>query len=264
MKKTIQKHPAILLLLFPLSISFSTITFASWFDQGAELLKQTQEKTEIPNHFLLPSLPNQNIKTDLSVDEIQKAFKEALSTGAETVVNQLSLKDGFNNDSKIHIPLPDSLKTVQSTLKQIGMPNLMDDLETKLNRAAEAATPQAKALFLNAIKEINFKDIQAIYSGPKDSATQYLKTKTSDDLKAKMVPIIEQSLDKVGAINAYDKAIANYKNLPFVPDVKTNLLDHVVQKGMDGMFFYLAQEEASIRKDPVKQSTELLKKVFGK
>ena len=260
--KQIIKHLAILLLL-PFLTSFSAVTLASWFDQGAGLLKQAQEKIEVPSNFLPPSLSNNNSKTNLSIDEMQQAFKEALSKGSETVVNQLSLKDGFNSDPKIHIPLPDSLKTVQSTLKNIGMSSLMDDLEVKLNRAAEAATPQAKALFLNAIKDINFKDIQTIYDGPKDSATQYLRTKTSGDLKTKMAPIIEQSLNEVGAINAYNKAIANYKNLPFVPDVKANLLDHVVQKGMDGMFFYLAQEEASIRKDPIKQSTELLKKVFG-
>jgi len=78
-----------------------------------------------------------------------------------------------------------------------------------------------------------------------------------------LTPIIEQSLNKVGAIQAYDTAISNYKNIPFMPDVKADLLNHVVQKGMEGMFFYLAQEEASIRQDPIKQSTELLKKVFG-
>jgi hypothetical protein len=267
MKKTIKKH-FIALLLLPFLAGFSALAFANWFDQGADLLKQTQEKIEvpskIPSHFLPPSLSDQANNTSLSVDEIQKAFKEALSTGSETVVNQLSLKNGFNNDPLIHIPLPKSLKTVQSTLKNIGMSHLMDDLEIKLNRAAEAATPQAKELFLSAIKNINFQDIQTIYNGPNDSATQYLKNKTSNNLKAKMAPIIEQSLNNVGAINAYDKAISSYKNLPFVPDIKTNLLDHVVQKGMDGMFFYLAQEEESIRQDPVKQSTELLKKVFGK
>jgi hypothetical protein len=78
-----------------------------------------------------------------------------------------------------------------------------------------------------------------------------------------MTPIVENSLNEVGAITAYDKAISKYKDLPFVPDVKADLLDHVVEQAMQGMFYYVAQEEASIRKDPVKQSTELLKKVFG-
>ncbi len=243
-------------------IYFSSIVQANWLDQGASLLKQAQEKIDLPNNISSPAISS-NVSS-LSVDEMQKAFKEALSMGSETVIRQLGVKNGFNGDSNIHIPLPDSLKTVQSTLNRFGMSDLMDDLETKLNRAAEAATPQAKTLFLNAIKEMSFQDIQTIYNGPNDSATQYLKRKTSPSLKAKMAPIIEQSLNEVGAINAYDKAISSYKDLPFVPDVKADLLEHVVQKGMDGMFYYLAKEEASIRQDPVKQSTELLKKVFGK
>lgn len=172
---------------------------------------------------------------------IQKAFKEVLTKGSETVVNKLSVKDGFNADPKIHIPLPSSLKTVQSTLNQFGMGKYMDDVETKLNRAAEAATPQAKALFLDAIKDMSFDDVKKIYEGPKDSATQYLKSKTSPGIKA----------------------ISKYKDLPFVPNVKADLLEHVVNEGMNGMFYYIAQEEAAIRKDPLKQSTELLKRFLG-
>ena len=266
-KKKAYSLPIILsFITLPFS-NFSSMAHASWLDQGAELLKQTQEKAELPKELspsTLSNLSNKNNLSNISVDDMQKAFKEALTIGSETVVGQLGAKNGFNGDKNIHIPLPDSLKTVQSTLKSAGMSGLMDDLETKLNRAAEAATPQAKALFLTAIKEMSFKDVQKIYQGPNDSATQYLKSKTASDLKTKMAPIVEQSLNDVGAINAYDKAISSYKDLPFVPDVKANLLDHVLQKGMDGMFFYLAQEEASIRKDPIKQSTELLKKVFGK
>jgi len=256
--KTRTSSPLLIPLVALSLSSVSTLSHANWWEQGAELLKSVQEKVADPKSESIAALP-----TNLSVDEMQKAFKEALSIGSETVVSKLSLKDGFNADPKIHIPLPDSLKTVQSTLGQFGMSGLMDDVETKLNRAAEAATPEAKALFLNAIKGMTFEDVKKIYDGPQDSATQYLKSKTSPDLKAKMTPIVEKSLNEVGAITAYDKAISNYKDLPFVPDVKANLLDHVLQKGMDGMFLYLAEEEASIRKDPVKQSTELLKKVFG-
>lgn len=252
------------LVAIPLSftlITYSSICQAGWFDQGADLLKSYQESQSKSDSKStnLPGLPK-----DLSSEEIQKAFKQALTQGSETVVSKLSLKDGFNADPKIHIPLPKSLKTVQSTLNQFGMGKYMDDVETKLNRAAEAATPKAKALFLNAIKEMSFDDVKKIYEGPKDSATQYLKSKTSPSLKAKMAPIVEKSLNEVGAITAYDKAISKYKKMPFVPDIKTDLLNHVVDEGMNGMFYYIAQEEAAIRKDPIKQSTELLKKVFGK
>jgi len=250
------KSSLILSLSVVLSLH-SSCASSSWWDKGAELLKEVQEKS---SEVLPASTPE---VSKLSTDELQKAFKEALSLGSEAVVDQLSLKDGFNSDEAIHIPLPKTLKTVQSTLTKFGMGDLMNDLELKLNRAAEAATPEAKALFLNAVKEMSFEDVQKIYNGPEDSATQYLRSKTGQDLQSKMRPIIENSLNSVGAVSAYDKAISKYKNLPFVPDVKADLLQHVTDKGMDGMFYYLAKEEASIRKDPIKQSTELLQKVFG-
>ncbi len=250
---TLTKYSKIALTAF--LISYGSMAQSSWWEDGLELLKNSQTDTKTESTAAS--------STSLSSEEISKAFKQALSQGSEAVVKQLSLKDGFNADKAIHIPLPQSLQKVQSLLGQVGMGSLMDDLELKLNRAAEAATPEAKALFLNAIQNMTFSDVQAIYNGPQDSATQYLKSKTSEDLKQKMRPIIEQTLNSVGAVAAYDKVITEYKSMPFVPDVKANLLDHVTEKGMDGMFFYLAKEEESIRKEPIKQTTELLKKVFG-
>jgi len=251
-----------LLIITPLCFTlagFSAQAHANWWEQGAELLKDIQEMQNTTSSKETSTV----LPSNLSSADIEKAFKEALTKGSETVVNKLSVTDGFNADPKIHIPLPKSLKSVQSTLNQFGMGGYMDDVETKLNRAAEAATPQAKALFLDAIKSMSFDDVKKIYEGPQDSATQYLKEKTSPGIKEKMAPIVEITLSEVGAITAYDKAIKNYKNLPFVPDVKADLLDHVVNEGLEGMFYYIAQEEAAIRKDPLKQSTDLLKKVFG-
>lgn len=41
------------------------------------------------------------------------------------------------------------------------------------------------------------------------------------------------------------------------------LIGHTTEKGMDGLFYYLGQKEAEIRENPVEQTTDLLKKVFG-
>ncbi|WP_178862541.1 DUF4197 domain-containing protein [Thiomicrorhabdus cannonii] len=241
--------------VFAIALCCSTpFAQASWWEQAVDLLKgsNTTEQTNTAGST-----------SAITTQDMNSAFKQALSLGSEAVVKQLGAEDGFNADSHIHIPLPQNLQTVKDVLSKFGMQNLMDDVELKLNRAAEAAAPQAKSLFLNAIQNMTFEDVQKIYQGPQDSATQYLKSKTSDDLKAKMQPIIEETLNSVGAVSAYDKAIANYKNLPFVPDVKADLQNHVTQKSLDGLFYYLAQQEQAIRKDPAKQTTELLKRVFG-
>ena len=143
------------------------------------------------------------------------------------------------------------------------MSPLLDDLELKLNRAAEVATPKAKALFGEAISEMTFEDVMNIYNGPEDSATRYFQDKMTPPLATEMQPIVEQSLAEVGAVQAYENVMGEYRSIPFVPDVKADLTTYVVEKGMDGIFYYMAKEEAAIRQNPAKQTTELLQKVFG-
>lgn len=202
--------------------------------------------------------------TALSDDQIGAGLKEALTVGTGRVVEQLGTAGGFSADPEIHIPLPGSLKKVQSTLDSVGMSAAFDDLELRLNEAAELATPKAKALFLTAIQEMTLEDVQAIYSGPDDAATRYFQDKMSAPLALEMAPVVDASLGEVGAVKSYDQIMDKYNGLPFVPPVDANLTDYVVDKGMDGIFHYLAKEEAAIRTDPVARSTDLLKKVFGR
>ena len=199
----------------------------------------------------------------LSNQDITAAFKQALSIGTSEVVQQLGVQNGFNLDPKVHIPLPDKLARVQNVLGAAGLGFMMDDLETRLNRAAEIATPHAKELFINAISDMSFDDVMQIYNGPQDSATQFFKGKMSTALSAKMQPFVTQAISQAGAVQAYDNVMSQYQNIPFMPDVKADLTSYVVDEGINGIFYYLAQQEQQIRQDPVKQTTELLKKVFG-
>ena len=221
---------------------------ANWWQKGVDLFKDFGGNGQ---------------QTELTLNEIGAALKDALRVGTETVTNQLGQLNGFNLDPAVHIPLPEKLQTVKSVLDKIGMSNLADDLEMKLNRAAEKATPRAKELFFQAITDMTIDDVKGIYNGPEDSATRYLREKMSPALAQEMRPIVADSLSQVGAVQAYDTLVGQYRTLPFVPDVKANLTEYVVKKGMDGIFYYLAIEEADIRKDPAKRTTELLRRVFG-
>ena len=245
------KYRWMILAVVVTTLILSTQVFAgnSWFDKGSELLK---------------SFGTKSTTGELTVEEIGAGLKEALKVGSKNVVDQLGAEDGFNKDSNIHIPLPPSLKNVKSMLDKVGMSSLFENLELKLNRAAEDATPKAKKLFLDAISQMSFEDVKQIYSGPDDAATQYFKEKMTPELALEMKPVIETSLSQVGAVSAYDNMMKNYKSIPFVPDVKANLTDHVIEKGMDGIFYYIAQEEIAILQNPVKRTTDLLKKVFTK
>ncbi|MBT6276200.1 MAG: DUF4197 domain-containing protein [Chromatiales bacterium] len=202
-------------------------------------------------------------ESELANDEIVAGLKEALKIGTGTVVGQLGAVNGFNADPVVRIPLPDTLTTVRNALAPFGLSGMLDDLETRLNRAAEDATPKAKAVFWDAISVMTLDDARKILDGADDSATRYFQSKMSNPLAREWRPIVDRSLTDVGAIRAYEDAIGEYAKLPFVPDVRANLTEYVIEKGLDGVFHYLAQEEADIRNNPLKRSTELLQKVFG-
>ena len=199
----------------------------------------------------------------LDSSEIASGLKEALGIGTELAVGTVGVLDGFNADPAIHIPLPDSLSKVQSALKTVGMSGMADDLELKLNRAAEEASGQATDIFWGAIENMSIDDARGILDGPDDAATQYLRRTTGGQLKDSMRPVVDSSLSEVGAIQSYDAMMGEYEAIPFVPDAKADITDYALDKTLDGLFYYVAQEEAAIRNNPVERSTELLQKVFG-
>jgi hypothetical protein len=199
----------------------------------------------------------------VSTEEVGSGLKEALRVGTETVVGNLGKTDGFNLDPEIHIPLPSELDKVKGILDKVGMDAMLVDLELRLNRAAEIATPKAKALFLQSINDMTLDDVMAIYQGPNDAATEYFRNKMEQPLAAEMKPLVDQSLGEVGAVNVYNDVMARYNAVPFAPKVDADLNSYVIGKSMDGIFYYLAQEEAAIRQDPAKRTTDMLKQVFG-
>lgn len=248
----LSKHQFIVIIgmfLITISLIFGLAEAGNnWLDKGINLFK---------------TLGGSSKQAGITVEEIEAGLKDALRVGSENVVVQLGRMDGFNTDSAVHIPLPKQLDTVKSVLDKVGMSDLLEDLEVKLNRAAEVATPKAKKLFLQAITEMSFEDVKTIYEGPEDAATQYFRSKMSPSLAKEMQPVVKNSLAEVGVVQAYDNVMKEYRSVPFVPDVKANLTDYVVEKGIDGIFYYMAKEEAAIRTNPAKRTTDLLKRVFG-
>jgi len=200
----------------------------------------------------------------LSNQDIASGLKEALRVGTERVVSQVGKNNGYLNDKAIHISLPSNLQKVHNTLNKVGLGKYTKELEVKMNHAAEIAATKAKKLFWLAIQEMRWQDVQAIYNGKPDAATQYFRKKMTPSLQKMMRPVINQSLSEVGAVKTYNSAIKKYHQIPFVPRVKEDLAGYVMGKGINGMFYYLAKEEAAIRNDPVKRTTALLKRVFAK
>ncbi|SET45277.1 DUF4197 domain-containing protein [Hymenobacter actinosclerus] len=200
----------------------------------------------------------------LSSDEAARGLKEALSIGISKGTDQASKTDGFYLNRLIRIPFPPDAQRVATTLRTLGLGSQVDKFELTLNRGAEQAAQSAKPIFLTAIKSLTFKDVWGILTGEKDAATNYLKRTTTEQLTTAFRPIVQRSLDQVGATKYYTDLTTRYNRIPLVTPVQTDLNQYATGKAIDGLFTLVAQEEANIRENPVARTTELLRRVFGR
>lgn len=195
--------------------------------------------------------------------EMSNGLKQALELGTAQSADQLSAVDGFFKNAAVKILFPPEAQKVESTLRSIGLGKLADNVILSLNRAAEDAASQAKPIFVNAIKQMTIQDVTNILLGQQDAATQYFRRTTTAQLAANFRPVIQTSLNKVGATKYYGDAAAAYNRVPLVTKINPNITDYVTQKAIDGLFVVIAREELNIRQNISARTTPLLQKVFG-
>ena len=201
---------------------------------------------------------------DLSVAEIEAGLRQALEIGTERVAARLGVVNGYWEDPKVRIPLPGRLGEVQTELARVGLSAPLDDLQLRMNRAAEQAVPAGKTIIVDAVRSITIEDAVAILRGGDTAATDFLRRKTEASLRAAFTPHVEQALETSGAYRALDAATSSVPLLAVAAtDYKSSLTTHAVNYGLDGLFAYLAVEEKKIRENPVARTTDLLRKVFG-
>lgn len=200
---------------------------------------------------------------DLSNADASNGLKAALIQGAGKAVSELSKTDGFFGNKEVKIPLPDALKKTEKAMRMFGMGKQADELVLRMNRAAEAAVPEAKALLIDSAKKMTLTDAKTILTGPDDAATQYFKKTTSKQMAEKFLPIVKKATENVQLAQQYNKYAEMASQFGLVKKEQVNLEQYVTQKTLDGVYLMMAKEEAAIRKDPIGQGSALLKKVFG-
>jgi len=200
---------------------------------------------------------------DISDRDAINGLKQALTSGAQAAVAKLGKQDGFMSDSRIKIPLPPSMKRAEAMMHSIGAGKQADDLVLRMNRAAEAAVPQAKPLLVDAAKKMTVQDAKGILTGGPDSATQYFKRTTSEPLAQKFKPIVRKAMAKVKLAEAYNEIAASGAKFGLVKQEDVNLEDYVTRKALDGLFVGIADEEKKIRENPAAAASSIVKKVFG-
>lgn len=210
---------------------------------------------------VISQLPQEN--GGISNLDIAAGLRQALDLGIDKQVTKLTQTDGFYKNELVKILLPEELKKVDKTLRDIGLGNLADEGLKVLNRAAEDAVKEATPIFINAVKDITFNDAKTILIGNDDAATQYLTTKTQVALYDKFNPIIKQSFGKVGADEIWSNLINKYNAIPFTADVNPDLTDYVTNEALQGVYTMIAVEEKEIRTKFSSRTTDLLKKVFA-
>jgi hypothetical protein len=210
-------------------------------------------------------IPGFDVSTNskLSEDTVASGLKEALIVSTQRTVSELSEEGGFYKDPRVKIPLPNEFNTIKNTLSDVGMGYLVDELQEKVNEAAEKAAPKAGDIFISSVKQITIKDAYDILRGSDNAATQYLNRTAGGKIKAQMKPVIENKLSEVGAQQVYRTVINKYNSLPFVEKKNPDLADFTANKAREGIFKYVAKEEKEIRKNPLKRTTALLRKVFA-
>jgi len=207
---------------------------------------------------------NSNGNGSLSQADISDGLRQALQIGAQNATKKISAVDGFFGNALIKVLMPPEAKKVENTLRQAGMGDYVDHAILSMNRAAEDASSRALSIFVDAIKNMSIQDALSILNGGNNAATNYLKTKTTASLTAAFRPIIQESLDKTDATKYWAQVFDTYNSMPTTfKKVNPDLPAYVTERALNGVFFYIADEEAKIRKNPAAQVTDLLRKVFG-
>ncbi|MDO4904672.1 MAG: DUF4197 domain-containing protein [Lautropia sp.] len=201
--------------------------------------------------------------SSLTQADASTALKTTLQKGADAAVSSLGQTNGFLGNPEVKIPLPESMQKARKLMKLMGKDKEFDALETGINRAAEAAVPEARTLLTNSIKSMSVSDAKSILSGGDDSVTQFFRDKTQTDMFNKFLPIVTQNVGKLGLAQQYNSLAGQAAKVGVVSSDDAKIENYVTNKAMDGLYKMIAAEEKSIRADPVGTGSKLLKRVFS-
>ncbi|HEX3322663.1 MAG TPA: DUF4197 domain-containing protein [Terriglobales bacterium] len=236
------------------AILFGTVLIVSLTTYSTAQIDEILEKAG-------DALSHQNAAS-LSDSKITAGLKQALEISTGKAVSLTGRPDGFFKNQAIKILLPPKLQTVAKGMRMFGMGAQVDELELGMNRAAEQAAPEAKRIFLSALKQMTFDDARRILQGSDTAATEYFKRTSTADLTTAFSPIVHRSMERVGVVQQYNQVIHSAPGGTALAG-QFDLDKYVVGKTLDGLFYMLGQEEIQIRKNPAAQTTALLKEVFG-
>ena len=200
---------------------------------------------------------------EISGADAIKGLKSALEKGALSAIGQLGAKDGFMADPKVHIELPGHLDDAAKFMRKFGQGEQVDALELAINRAAEAAVPEARDLLLGAVRSLTIDDAKRLLSGSDTAISSYFAEKTRPALATRFLPIVTKATANVSLADKYNQVAGKAAEIGLLQKEQGNIQQFVTGKALDGLFLKMSDEERIIRQNPAQAGSALLKKVFG-
>ena len=201
---------------------------------------------------------------DPSDADAAAGIRVALERGANAAVSALGRPDGFLGNPQVRIPLPEGLQSAERLLRMTGQSHRVDELVTAMNRAAEAAVPEAKSLLVAAVKSLTVSDARAIITGGDDSVTRFFAQKTRAPLAERFYPIVKRETDRVDLAGRYNALAGQGAQLGLVHGDAATIERYVTGKALDGLYFMIGEEEKKIRRDPVATGSAILSRAFAR
>jgi hypothetical protein len=199
----------------------------------------------------------------ISNTEAASGLKQALTDGSAAAVAQLGAENGFLNNPKVKIPLPPALQRIESALRYTGMKRQADELVVAMNRAAELAVPEAKALLVESVRKMSFQDAKGILTGGDTAATEYFRRTTQTQLATRFRPIVKKATDQVGLAEQYNNLAGQAVQLGLMRGQQATIEGYVTEKALDGLYLMIAEQEKAFRANPLGAASDIVKRVFG-
>jgi hypothetical protein len=212
---------------------------------------------------LVISAPAAAVLEGISNADAVGGLKQALTDGSAAAVSLLGKENGYFANSQVKIPLPKSIQKIEGALRFMGKKKEADDLVLAMNRAAEAAVPEAKALLVEAVKSMSVQDAKSILTGGDTAATEYFRRTTQTELGERFLPIVKQVTDRVGLAQQYNSLAGQGASFGLVDKDEATVENYVTTKALDGLYFMIAEQEKKFRQNPVGATSDIVKRVFG-
>jgi hypothetical protein len=200
---------------------------------------------------------------DITDAEALRGVRQALTDGSLAAVARLGVENGYFGNPKVKIPLPPSLQRVERGLRTFGMRRDANELVLTMNRAAEAAVPEAKQLLTDAVRKMSVQDAKGILSGGDTAATDYFRRATRTQLTQRFLPIVKRATDRVGLAQQFNSLAEQGAALGLMKEDEASIERYVTQKAVDGLYFMIGEQEKAFRRDPVGATSSIVRKVFG-